>query len=71
MSHSVQVADDGFADMAAESSERFYLKFSNGGWIAGKEKKPIDPSLRLIAVSITRMWVKWQGGSSCRVPAAR
>ena len=41
MSHSVQVADDGFADMAAESSERFYLKFSNGGWIARKEKKPV------------------------------
>ena len=41
MLNSTQMAHDGFYDIAAESSERVYLKFSNGGWIARKEKKPV------------------------------
>jgi hypothetical protein len=60
------VASDGWADTAAEASERLLrgtlLKFADWNWSAGKEATPLDKGRQFIAIDSAAAWVKWVGG---------
>src|SRR5207248_5639511 len=58
--------DDGWADAAAEASERTLrgslVKFADRCYTKGKENVPLVVGTELIALAIAAAWVRWDGG---------
>jgi hypothetical protein len=58
--------DDGWADAAAENTERVIkgtlVKFADWKWTKGKENIEVKEGISLAALATAAGWVKWHNG---------